>query len=184
MPRPRWHERLRLDYVRPILGDVELDQRSRVDVEDHRRSSMIARPNEPRRTAMGRRAPLGFSPDHAANPSATMARRPYSCSTGFGGMSKAMGSPRCVTTSRSPSATRRKYVLSRSRSSRTPTVVILSSFDCRHIVAIKCTHVNEAWNYTRRGSQHPPRAAPQVSGRLESRGRTQRVSSAGFPRSR
>jgi hypothetical protein len=110
----------------PRFLDVELDQRTGVDVEPQRRSSRTVELTGLPRTRAGRVAPRGFPPPQDAIPSRTIPVI-ISCSGGVsGGASTATGRPRSVTVIRSPSATRRRNSLKRFFRTRTPTVVVTS----------------------------------------------------------
>src|SRR6185312_452086 len=106
------------NQVRMGFFQVDFDEATGVEVEDHRRSRMIVSDTGSPRTTMPRR-PFGFPPCHSTSPASTSlvnARR-----SGVSGMSSATGSPLSVTRKRSPSRVRSTYSLSRVFNSLIPT---------------------------------------------------------------
>lgn len=100
-----------------VLGDDELDEGRGVEIEVQRRCWPTRSETEPRaliRGRFGRRAVTGA----VTSPRRTRSSRE---SSAFTDESRAIGLPRRVTTTSDPFATRSRYSLSRSCSSRTPT---------------------------------------------------------------
>src|SRR4051794_37946683 len=109
------------DFVASTLHDIALDKRARIEVEGQRSSSLSARINSeadvPVSIGGGGFFGSGLEPG-VIRPSATILRHPSSGDSG--GSRSAMGRPRRVIRTRSPSPTRRSTLLKVALNSRTP----------------------------------------------------------------
>src|SRR5579885_2738134 len=106
---------------RPRLAHVERHQRTRIEVEDQRRSSITASETDRPRTRGACARPAGLPPDHASRPLFTNVRTTASVSSAArAGAMTATGRYRSVTVIASPRCTRASTALNLSLSSRTP----------------------------------------------------------------
>lgn len=122
----------RINDIDALLGDEQLDQCRCVERDDHRFRS-IKLETEPL-AGTRRRGPTSRASARRMTPWSTKAQNLVSA-----GVTRATGTPRSVSTSSFPSATKSRYLRMWSRSSRTPTRCSRSEVSCVPPITCKCT---------------------------------------------